>query len=204
MKQSEKVFGRLASNPSFKKDILFLNKLSNKFDQILKTYLKSQYREFFHYGDEFAKLIDLPIKDSHRLWHLLDLFGYSIVPNYETDDIIEALNEITEIKLSLKTFIEKLKDEKSQDLLKELDLINDEIGKINPHYAKLIFNIQERKVFKDNKVIKNFPIITLQIATSSEESDENVFELLEEDVDRIIDEFNDIKRKLKILKEEIK
>ena len=206
MKKSEKIFGNLVNKPSFKSDILLLNQLlSNKLEQILKIYLKSKYRGYYHnYGDKFATLIDIPIRDSHKLWHLLDFFSYTIIPQYEINDIVKALNEITEKKFTLKKFIEKLKNKKTQDILRELDLIDDEIGNINPHYEEIEYSIQERKVLKDNKVLKSFPVIILQIITSSEESNKNVIELLEDDLDHIIDEFNDIKRKLEIIKGRIK
>ena len=206
MKKSEKIFGNLVNNPSFQSDILLLNQLlSNKLEQILKIYLKSKYRGYYHnYGDKFATLIDIPIRDSHKLWHLLDFFSYTIIPQYEINDIVKALNEITEKKFTLKKFIEKLKNKKTQDILRELDLIDDEIGNINPHYEEIEYSIQERKVLKDNKVLKSFPVIILQIITSSEESNKNVIELLEDDLDHIIDEFNDIKRKLEIIKGRIK
>ena len=206
MKKSEKIFGNLVNNPSFKSDISLLNQLlSNKLEQILKIYLKSKYRGYYHnYGDKFATLIDIPIRDSHKLWHLLDFFSYTIIPQYEINDIVKALNEITEKKFTLKKFIEKLKNKKTQDILRELDLIDDEIGNINPHYEEIEYSIQERKVLKDNKVLKSFPVIILQIITSSEESNKNVIELLEDDLDHIIDEFNDIKRKLEIIKGRIK
>lgn len=200
MKKSEEIFSSLAINLGFKKDILFLNTLSDKLGHILDIYLDSKYRNYYHYGNKFAKLIDVEEKDSHRIWHTLDFLCYSIIPDHETNDIIEALNEITGEKLNLKGFIEKLKDEQTQNILKELDLIDDEIGTINPKYIKLNYNIQERKVLKDNKVIKSFPLVTLQIVTSKEEPDEFVVELLEEDLNRIIEDFNEIKRKLKIVK----
>ena len=135
---------------------------------------------------------------------MLDFFSYTIIPQYEINDIVKALNEITEKKFTLKKFIEKLKNKKTQDILRELDLIDDEIGNINPHYEEIEYSIQERKVLKDNKVLKSFPVIILQIITSSEESNKNVIELLEDDLDHIIDEFNDIKRKLEIIKGRIK
>lgn len=200
MKKSEEIFNSLAINLGFKKDVLFLNTLSDKLGHILDIYLDSKYRDYYHYGNKFAKLIDVDEKDSHRIWHLLDFLCYTIIPDYETKDIVEALNEITEKKLDLNKFFEKLKDEKTQNILKELDLIDDEIGNINPQYVRLEYNIQERKILKDNRVIKSLPLVTLQIITSKDEPDEFVVELIEEDLDRIIDDFNGIKRKLKILK----
>lgn len=201
MKTAEKVFRNLANNQSFKDDISLLNELSGKLKQILDTYLNSKYRNYYHhYGEKFAKLIDLPEKNSHVIWHLLDLFSYNVIPKNELQDIEIALNEIIDNKSKLKGFLKKLKEKKTQDILEELDLIGDEIGNMNPHYEEIEYTLQDRKVIKDNKILKNFPVVTLKIITSKEEQDDNVIEFLEDDIDKLIDKLNEIKKQFGIIK----
>lgn len=201
METAKKVFRNLASDQTFINDILLLNKLSDKLNQILDTYLDSKYRDYYHdLAEKFTDLIGLSKKDSHIIWHLLDFFSYRVIPENELQDIEVALNEITDDKSKLSGFLEKLKDEKTQNKLNELDLIDDEIGNVNPHYKTIEYSLQDRKVIKDNKLLSNFPVVTMRIITSKEELDENVIELLEDDVDKLITKLNNIKKEIEIIK----
>ncbi len=185
------------------KDLEFsLNLSQDDLQSILDVYLKSKYRTYYHYHNnlkQFAKKINLSPDEAHKVIHVLDYFAYRIVSEHEIQDILAALDEIGLKKSDkLVNFLQTLK--KAKKTLEILDLIDDEVGTINPHFHNLTFNIQNRIVLKDNKVIENLPIVLLQINTSQNDSD-NIIELLNDDLDSLIDGLNEIKKKLNILKE---
>ena len=200
MKTAGKVFRNLVENELFKEDILFLNKF-NMLNQALDIYLQSEYRNYYHDNDKaFSKKINASIEDAHRLWHLIDFFSYTISPKFDSNTISKAVEELIGIKPKLKKFLKRLEEKQTQELLDEIDLIGDEIGNVNPRFKEIEYNIQERKVFKDDKVIKSFQVISLKIITNDEESNNNTFEILENDLDYIIEGFNNMKKKLKLTK----
>ena len=194
MKKSELIFGKLANSPPFMKDLEFsLNLTQDNLQSILDVYLKSKYRNYYHHNlKKFAKKINLSVDEALKVVHVLDYFAYRIVPEYEIKDIISSLNEIGLKSDNLVNFLQTLK--KAKKTLEILDLIDDEIGTINPHFHTLTFNIQNRIVLKDNKIIETLPIVLLKI------NNENI-ELLNDDLDTLIDGLNEIKKKLNILKE---
>ena len=201
MKKSELIFGQLVNRPNFMKDLEFsLNLSQDDLQSILDVYLKSKYRTYYHDNlKKFAKKINLSVDEALKVVHVLDYFAYRIVSEHEIKDILSALDEIGLKKSDkLVNFLQTLK--KAKKTLEILDLIDDEVGTINPHFHNLTFNIQNRIVLKDNKVIENLPIVLLQINTSQNDSD-NIIELLNDDLDSLIDGLNEIKKKLNILKE---
>ena len=201
MKKSELIFGLLVNRSHFMKDLEFsLNLSQDDLQSILDVYLKSKYRTYYHVNlKQFAKKINLSPDEAHKIIHVLDYFAYRIVSEHEIKDILSALDEIGLKKSDkLVNFLQTLK--KAKKTLEILDLIDDEVGTINPHFHNLTFNIQNRIVLKDNKVIENLPIVLLQINTSQNDSD-NIIELLNDDLDSLIDGLNEIRKKLNILKE---
>lgn len=205
MKVSEKVFRNLVNNPGFKEDLLAVNGDTEKLISGLDVFVKSEYRYFYHDRiSKFADKADLPIEEAHRVWHVIDMFGYSIVPRFDVETICKAIEEFIGEKNNLRVFIEKLKDEKTQNLLSEIDLVDDEIGNITPQITGLQYHLQDRKVFKENKIIRSFPVTSVKIICDSEDSKEYVFELLEDDLDDMIEGLSEIKKKLNIMKGEKK
>lgn len=201
MKKSEILFGNFATNSAFIRDMNFLaDTPQDVLDFALDIFLKSKYRSYYHiYIKKFAKNIKLTTEDAHTFLHLLFYFGYVVVPKYEVPEIILALREIVSDKAdNLNSFLTKLKDKKTQEIFEILDLVDDEIGDINPHYENVTFNLQNRIVLRENKIIKNLPIITLQFITSEEDGN-NILELLEDDLDSLIEKLNDLKQKFSLL-----
>lgn len=203
MKQSELIFGSLGDNISFIESIKYLSNLSeNELLSIQKVYLESKYRYYYHdHVDKFVKRTNLSFKEAHGLFHLIDLLSYRIVPNHSVHDIILALSElISEKIINLDGFLKRFKSKATQEVLKNLDLIDDEIGSTNPHFDFVSYTIQNRIIFKNDKIIEKLPIVLLKISTSKDDN-LDVIEFLEDDIDRIVEELSEIKKKLNLLKE---
>lgn len=62
------------------------------------------------------------------------------------------------------------------------------------------YTIQNRIIFKNDKIIEKLPIALLKISTSKDDN-LDVIEFLEDDIDRIVEELSEIKKKLNLLKE---
>ena len=147
MKKLELIFGQLTNSLSFMKDLEFsLNLPQDNLQSILDIYLKSKYRAYYHDNlKQFSKKINLSVDEALKVIHVLDYFAYRVVPENEIQDILSALNEIGLKKSdNLVNFLETLK--KAKKTLEILDLIDDEVGTINPHFRNLTFNIQNRIV----------------------------------------------------------
>lgn len=204
MEKPELIFGNFADSKSFIRDLhIFLESSQEELELIVDTFLKSKYRYYYHYRlKEFSNIINSSIEDAHKILHLLDLFAYTTVKKYEVDIILSAIEHLTSEKSNnMADFLNKLKDNEIQERLKTLDLIDDEIGTINPHYRTITFNIQNRIVVKDKEVIANIPIVTLQVNTTGKEKD-NAIELTYDDLDKLIKELNEVKKRVNLLKKE--
>ena len=202
MEKSQLVFGSLINNDAFKKSIKLLSSLSEgKLLSIQKTYLESKYRTYYHdHLDKFSKTIDLSLPETHALIHTIDFLAYRIVQDYSVQDIISAISElISENAEQLNSFLKNFKKKTTQEILENLDLIDDEIGTINPHFDDIRHNIQSRAIIKNGKVIDEIPIIQLQIDTS-ENNESIAIELIEDDLDKLIAKLNGIKQELIFLK----
>ncbi len=201
MKKSELIFRNLSKEVAFIEDISFMLSIpENKLLDVLDVYLQSQYRAYYHkHLGKFSDKIKLPIDDAHSLILLLDLLAYRIVPKHEVKDVLSALNEMTDKKAEvLRNFLNKLKEKSTQEILENLDLIDNEIGNLNPHIRDIEFNLQNRVVLKGNTIIKKIPVVTLQLITNNNK-DKNIVELLEDDLDNLIKGLNEVKEKLKII-----
>ncbi|MCH8018310.1 hypothetical protein IH785_00525 [candidate division KSB1 bacterium] len=202
MEKSQLVFGSLINNDAFKKSIMLLSSLSEgKLLSIQKTYLESKYRTYYHdHLDKFSKKIDLSLPETHTLIHAIDFLAYHIVQDYSVQDIISAISElISENAEQLNSFLKNFKKKTTQEILENLDLIDDEIGTINPHFDDIRYNIQSRAIIKNRKVIDEIPVIQLQIDTS-EKNESIVIEFIEDDLDKLITKLNGIKQELIFLK----
>lgn len=203
MKKSELIFGSLRDNVSFIESIKYLSNLSeNELLSIQKAYLESKYRYYYHdHPDKFLEITDLSFKEAHGLFHLIDLLSYRIIPNHSVQDIILAMNELISEKVNnLGGFLKRFKSKATQEVLKNLDLIDDEIGSTNPHFGFVSYTIQNRMIFKNNKIIERLPIVLLKIETSKDDNFD-VIEFLEDDIDSLVEELSEIKKKLSMLKE---
>ncbi len=205
MKKAELVFGKYSQNPPFLKDLKSMLSLSKEsMENILDVYLSSEYRMYYHrHVDKFSEKTGLETTFAHTLTHLLDLFAYLIVPKDDVDNIIEALKEIEifdnhNLEIA-EPFLSKLKDDETQKILDTLDLIDDEIGGINPRFSNITYNIQNRVVIKNDKIIKRFPVATIHLDTM--EDDSLILEVLEDDIDSIMETLEQIKKHL-LLSEE--
>ena len=201
MKKSELIFGRLSSNPGFLSDLSFFVDLSKeKLDQGLEVFLNSKYRFSCHNDlDSFAENLDLSLEKAHAVTHLIDILAYQLIPKYEIKDIVVAINELTQDKaVNVEYILNKLKSSEVKEILDIMDLVDDEIGTINPHFKNITYNIQERIVVKDDKIIKKIAIVLLKIDVGDKEKSIGI-EFLGDDLDKLINGLGNIKKKLNLL-----
>lgn len=202
MKKSELIFSPYLRHPGFFDDIekiLSFNK--DEILSLLQNYLRSKYRSYYFVNiDKFATALQLSTNDAISIIRIFDYFAFQVVPKYDKKEIISALEELLSEKANLENYeiiIDKFMINETQEILQVLDLIDDEIGNINPHFRNITYNIQNRLVFKDTMIVKKIPVVTMEFNTSNDSNTKCVMELLDEDIDRLIEGLKSIKSKLK-------
>jgi len=202
MKKSELIFSPYLRHPGFFDDIekiLSFNK--DEILSLLQNYLRSKYRSYYFVNiDKFTTALQLSTNDAISIIRIFDYLAFQVVPKYDKKEIISALEELLSEKTNLENYeiiIDKFKISETQEILQVLDLIDDEIGNINPHFRNITYNIQNRLVFKDTMIVKKIPIVTMEFNTSNDSNPKCVLELLDEDIDRLIEGLKSIKSKFK-------
>ena len=200
MNISEVMLAPFQDNPFFHRDITYIARLpKDSLENIIKIYLKSKYRRYyFLHIEEFVRVTNLSTMNSRRLLQLIDYFAYSLSPNFETEEIISALQGIYDKDDketgNIQYFLEVLKKEETRKKLDILDKIDDQIGNVNPHFRAMSYNI-EKRIIKDGKeTIQILPIATLKIENS--EDKETVVEFLNDDIEKVINIMTTIKKEL--------
>jgi low affinity Fe/Cu permease len=201
MKKSELIFSPYLRHPGFFDDIekiLSFNK--DEILSLLQNYLRSKYRSYYFLNiDKFAAAMQLSNNDAISIIRIFDYFAFQVIPKYDKKEITSALEDILPQAENLENYeiiIDKFKLNETREILQVLDLIDDEIGNINPHFRNITYNIQNRLVFKDIMIVKKIPIVTMEFNTTDDSNIKCIMELLEEDIDKLIKGLKNIKNKL--------
>ena len=85
-----------------------------------------------------------------------------------------------------------------------MDLIDDQIGLINPHMPRINYYLDQRVVFHKEEIINKFSVILFQLKTRHNPEKDLVFELTEYDIDHFINRLTLIKKELEKLSSQTK
>jgi hypothetical protein len=201
MKKSEQVFSSFIRNSDFLNDLeCVLSFDKDKIELFSDIMIRSKYRSYYFYNmSKFIADTKTSQEKSLSILRILDYFAYTIIPKHNKEDILQALDELFESRVDLSNLefiINKFNENSIREKLKILDLIDDEIGTINPHFKNITFNIQNRFVMKDNEIIYRLPIATVEFNITKENDSKYIMELLGEDIDQLINGLKDIQKKL--------
>jgi len=208
MKSDEKIFGNLIKQSEFLQELKALFNLPKTTQQkLFETYISAPYRLYYcKHSDELAAIINTEDNVAHRLFHIFDFLAYNILSSNEPDEVIESLKPIfgnVDFEAIKEIFIQ-LKDQKTRNRLNIIDLIDDQIGLINPHMARIDYHLDQRIVFHKEEVVNKLPVILFQLKTRHEPEKKLVFELTEYDIDPFIRKLNSIKQELEKMKNSVK
>lgn len=201
MEISKEVFGQLADSQQFLNHLRRFVQLSdNTLQKFFDAYISSPYRLYYcHHSDELSKIIELEEGVAHDLFHVFDLLVYRILLTNEPIKVIEALEEIAFENTNynaVKKIFEMLNVDETKQKLREIDLIDDQIGVVNAHMPQINYHIDQRIVFDKGKIIAKLPIVLFQFREKHE--DKNfVFELTAQDIDSLVNRLGSIKDELK-------
>lgn len=204
MQNQKNIFEQFANVPDFLHGMeLLLNLSEESQSKLLGVYISSEYRNYYCvHSEKFAKILDLQIDEAHDIFHVFDFLAYRVLPKNEPEEIVQALISLkfdAEKSARLKTVLIKLCDSGTQNTLKNLDLIDDEIGAINPHLPRITYHIDQRLVLRDDKIIKTFPIVIMQFKTRHQNNNKVIFELTGDEIELLADQISAIKNQLAIL-----
>lgn len=205
MEIAEKILGRLIKHEEFLQSLKSFIELPEATQQkLFETYVSSPYRRYFCLNSEkLASILEIEDDTAHDMFHIFEFLTYNVLTNNNPEEIVEALKSLNlDHKHLIKTkkiFIQ-LKESEIQRKLKKLDLIDDEIGKINPHLPRINFQIDQRFIIDKGEIVDVLPVIIFQLKSRHQSDDHMAFELTEDEVENMANKFASIKKQLDKIK----
>ncbi|HKJ69620.1 MAG TPA: hypothetical protein VKA68_16810 [bacterium] len=201
MNDFEKVFGKYANSKVFLNDLEdFLTLTANKKEKLLSAFISSEYRTYYClHSRNLAELLEVEDEKAHSIYHVFDFIAYKILKDNTVEEIIAAFNSKDYNKKDISStgiILQKLDSPELEEQLTNLDIIDDEIGAINPHWPLIEFHIDTRAIYKAGRIIKTLPLALIQFKARHDDENKITMELTADDIDLIIDSLTDIKQKL--------
>ena len=205
MEIAEKIFGRLIKNDEFLQNLkLFIELPETTQQKLFDAYIASPYRRYFCLNSEkLASILDIDENTAHGVFHIFEFLVYNILPKNNPEEIVEAFRSLKFDDKHLtktKKILIQLKESGTQRKLTILDLIDDEIGKINPHLPRIDYQIDQRLIIENNEIVDVLPVIIFQLRTRHRSENRIAFELTKEDIENLINKFTSIRKQLDKIK----